>query len=470
MIANKKQRLIRNTIILSFGTLCTKGIMFFLTPLLTRWLSQNDYGIFDLVITYISLLIPFISLDCGEAVFRFLADSETDRDRKIVISSAMLIVFIGFLASGVAIVLVYILYQPYRYLMPIFYFLLLCESINTFFVFISRGLKKITVYTIANIFFVLSMAVFTCIYVKVFQLGIRGILLAYACGYIISSFYICNKTKANQYISNKCLSTTMTKKMLKFSIPLMFSNISWWIINVSDRTIVSLCLGTNLNAVYAVANKIPNLCLTIFNIFHISWQENVIESMKDSDRDRYFSFVMNHMVHVLISICAVILSVNVFFFKILFTEDYFGAFYHVPILVLAVVFHMLAQFIGAIEIARMESFKNSLTTILAAVINLFVNLVLIQFVGLYAATVSSLISYVVLCGIRFWDIRKNIDLRFERKTYFDFICLIYFFVACYLGRDIDIFTYFNIMLAMIYFAFSNRQYIRRIWMKMCGQK
>ena len=46
-------------------------------PLLTRWVSQEEYGIFDLMITYVSLLIPFITFNCGEAAFRFLLDDAT---------------------------------------------------------------------------------------------------------------------------------------------------------------------------------------------------------------------------------------------------------------------------------------------------------------------------------------------------------------------------------------------------------
>ena len=74
---DRKKSLIKNTTILSFGMLCTKGITFITTPLFTRWLSQVEYGTFDLMVTYITLLIPIVTLSSGEAVFRFILD-ETD--------------------------------------------------------------------------------------------------------------------------------------------------------------------------------------------------------------------------------------------------------------------------------------------------------------------------------------------------------------------------------------------------------
>ena len=97
MSSNRSEKLVKNTAILTFGKICTRGIMFIMTPLFTRWLSQSDYGTFDLIVTYITFLMPIITLECAEAVFRHLLDAREDRDKKIIITNAVVIDLIGFI-------------------------------------------------------------------------------------------------------------------------------------------------------------------------------------------------------------------------------------------------------------------------------------------------------------------------------------------------------------------------------------
>ena len=44
---NKKKSLMKNTIIIFIGKLCTQLISFFLLPLYTSYLTTSDYGIVD---------------------------------------------------------------------------------------------------------------------------------------------------------------------------------------------------------------------------------------------------------------------------------------------------------------------------------------------------------------------------------------------------------------------------------------
>ena len=447
---SKKNRLVKNTMILSFGTFCTKGIMFILTPLLTRWLTQEEYGTFDLLLTYISLLIPFITLDIGEAAFRFLVNEEEQEKNKNstkkIISSAFFTTIIGLLLTTIVIASIYIFQKNIRGFLPSFLILLLCEAIYTFNTFLIRGIKKLPIYAISNIIFVFSMAIFSFIFTKVFKLGLNGILTAYSLGYVTSILYAVFKLKLYRYYNFKSVDFKLLKKMIKFSLPLMPNSISWWIMNVSDRTIVSAVLGTSVNAVYAVANKIPNLCQTFFNVFHLSWQENAVETMNDKDRDQYYSSVMNSMIKILSSICIVILSANFLIYKLFFDKSYFPGYYQVPILILALVLSMLAQFIGGIYIAQMKSKKNGFSTIFTAFLNLVIHLSLVKYIGLYAATVSTLVSYLMLFSIRYLDVKKDINLKFDKEALYNFAVLLYYFVCTYINNTI--LSYLNFVLAL----------------------
>ena len=71
---NKKKQLAKNTIIIFIGKVCTQLISFFLLPLYTGYLKTSEYGIVDLITTYITLLVPIITLELEMSIFRYLVE------------------------------------------------------------------------------------------------------------------------------------------------------------------------------------------------------------------------------------------------------------------------------------------------------------------------------------------------------------------------------------------------------------
>ena len=47
--------------------------------------------------------------------------------------------------------------------------------------------------------------------------------------------------------------------MVKFSLPLVFSNVSWWLIHSSDKIMIEAFIGATALGIYTVATKIPSL-------------------------------------------------------------------------------------------------------------------------------------------------------------------------------------------------------------------
>ena len=466
---NKNSKsLIKNTMILSLGTICTKGILFIMVPLFTRWLTQSDYGIFDLIVTYIALFIPIVTLNCGEAIFRFLIDSDSDKKEKTIITNAFVVSVIGFIFSLILTLILYIFIEKFRYLIFYVLILLFAESIYNLLMMTMRGLKKITSYTISNIIFVITMVIGSILFIKVMSLGLPGIMIAYIFGYIISSIYMIIVSKVYKYISIKDFDKKETIQMLKYCLPLIPNAISWWIMDASDRTIVSIFLGTSTNAILAIAHKVPNLCQTLYSVFHISWQENATLTINDKDRDKYYNSIMNNMVTILISISSVVLCTNFIFFNYIFENNYFLGYYQVPILILAIIFSMMAQFIGGIYIAKKNSKVNGLTTCLAAALNIVIHLSLIKFIGIYASTLSTLFAYIFLFIIRYVDIKKEINLSFNKKSITSFMYIFALFVLIYINN-----IYINISLlfiSIILFIIINKNLISSILKKILGRK
>ena len=72
--------------------------------------------------------------------------------------------------------------------------------------------------------------------------------------------------------------------MLGYSWPMIPNALAMWVMNLSDRLIITAVMGVEANAVYAVANKIPNLFTTLQGTYIFAWQENASLSVGDMIR------------------------------------------------------------------------------------------------------------------------------------------------------------------------------------------
>lgn len=105
-----------------------------------------------------------------------------------------------------------------------------------------------------------------------------------------------------------------------------------------------------------------------------------------------------------------------FVFPVMVNQQYGNAYYQIPILLIAVIFQILVGLYSAIYIALKKSSTIARTTIAGAIINVLVNLALIRFIGLYAASISTLVSYASTALYRRIDIRKYIKIKVNVKN------------------------------------------------------
>lgn len=91
---NKYWNLIKNVVVLGVGSFTSKLLSVVMLPFYTHVLSEEEYGIADLVVNTANLLIPLVSLSIAEAVVRFALESKSYR--KDALSIGILTVFSGF--------------------------------------------------------------------------------------------------------------------------------------------------------------------------------------------------------------------------------------------------------------------------------------------------------------------------------------------------------------------------------------
>ena len=412
---NKTQELAKNTAILTVGKICTQFISFFLLPLYTALLSTEEYGIVDLFNTYILLLVPLFNWQFENGLFRFMLDCRNDDERNRTLFSTVL-------TANFFQVIIYIIFflSIQKYIHSAYKFFLLIDVViniilNTLLQF-SRGLGKNPVYAFASFMSASTAILFNVILIAGLRLGAYGMFIATVVSKIIALLYLFFYLKVWKYYSVVLFNRNLIKEIGRYSFPLIPNQLSWWIIGTSDRSIISKCIGLGANGIYSVANKFSGVYSTFFTIFNMSWTESVSLHMQDMDRDYFLAETINNVFKLFAAICFGIISCMPFVFPILINEKYIEAYPQIPILLIAILFQVLMGLYSAIYVALKKSIVIARTTVGAAAINIGVDILTINFIGIYAGSVSTLIAFAFVAVYRYYDVQKFVNVRLEKMT------------------------------------------------------
>ena len=464
---NKKKELAKNTIIIFLGKVCTQLISFLLLPLYTSYLITEEYGFVDLVTTYVTLIVPIITMELEMSVFRYLVDCRKDKDEKKRVFSNNFIILLASLGIFIVLYLIVSCFWKFDYRYLILFDIVICTFSGNFLQ-IARGVGRTIDYAISCIITGVSTILLNILLIVVFKLGAFGMITSMAVANGLGAVYLFIRLKMWQYIDFKKKDKNLIKAMYKYSIPLVPNGISWWIVNVSDRTIITAILGAAANGIYAVSNKFPTILSSLLGIFNLSWSESAALHINSPDRDEFFSDVCNTMTKLFTCLGVGMIAVMPFVFPLLVNHSYDEAFYYIPILVLGSVFNVVICLYSAVYIAKKMTKQVAMTSIIGAVINLVVNLVLIRYIGLFAAALSTAISYFVMMMYRHFDLKKYMTITYEKGLVIKTVLIFVFAIVLYYQRNIWL-DLVSLVVVVIYAVLMNKSFLKASYQTVCGK-
>ena len=161
------------------------------------------------------------------------------------------------------------------------------------------------------------------------------------------------------------------------------------------------------------------------------------------------------------SICFGIIAFMPFVFSILINEKFSEAYFHIPILLLGSLFNIIVGLYSVIYIAKKQTRKVANTSLMAAFTNITVNLILINRIRLYAASISTVVAFFVLMIFRYFDVQKYANVRLSKKLIASTILmLIILFTTYYMQNLIGHIT--ALAITIIYSIIGNGKMIKVI--------
>lgn len=409
---NKYKKLFNNSIVFAIGSLGSKLMVFFLVPIYTYYLNTNEFGLVDLLTTTISLILPLFTMSIAESVLRFVMDK--NYNKKTILINSFIVIVLGF----ILLLLLYpvlVIILPFHDYIFYFYILLFLQSIYSLLAQYIRAEGLVRLYAISGVLNAFILLICNIVLLVLLNMGITGYLYSIILSYLLSSIFITIFGKVYRHINFKKVNIRIMEEMLRYSIPLIPNALMWWIMGLSDRYIITYFLGLGANGLYAVANKIPSILNIVNSIFFQAWQMSAIEEVNSKNKSTFFSNVFNiFSVAMLVSTSLLLLNLK-FIIGTLVSEDYFESWKYVPFLLLGIVFSSFSGFLGTNYIAAKRTSGVFKTSIIGAILNILVNLVLIPLIGLNGAALGTMFSFAIIWLLRVKDTKQFVNITINIK-------------------------------------------------------
>lgn len=459
---NREKTLAKNTLIITIGKICTQLITFFLLPLYTGILSTEEYGVVDLLNTLVSLLLPIVTFQVEQAIFRELIEVRKKENEKknIITTGVITVVFQCFLFLVLFAIIAPFVHNDYK--------LFLATNVITYiflslFQQIARGLGDNKRYAIGSFLSALFTIIFNVLFIAVIRLGATGMLLGTLLGQLLSILYLFFSLKLYNYIEIHKYKKIIIKKLWKYSIPLIPNAISWWVFNASNRVITSTFLGVAENGILAASLKFSSVFITFYNIFNMSWTESISISINDDDIESYFNKMFNIMMRLFTALGIGIIVCMPFVFPIMINEKYSSGYGLVPLSILGSLFNVVVGLISVIYVAKKNTKAIANTSIISAVLNIVINLALVKVVGLYAAVISTFIAFFTMSIYRLYDIRKKyFRIKFEKSLLIKTVIILLIILPIYYINNLY-FNIFSLLLAILFAWDLNKSSVKTIF-------
>ena len=412
---DKYKKLASNTIIFAIGTFSSKALSFLLMPFVTRMMGTGDYGAADLVQQTVNVLIPIVTLQVNSAALRFSLDKA--KNKADVFTVGVRTTFIGFLAFLLfAYPLSFIKINDFKlgeYMILIIAFVLISGFRQLCQQFV-RGSGYVKLFAIDGIIATATTLLFTMLFLGVFKWGVTGYIVAIIASDACSIIFFTITAKLHRYIKPRLLEKGVAGQMLKYCVPLIPTVILWWIINVSDRYMVTYFVGQSANGLYTAASKIPNFVILFSQIFIDAWQLSAVDGQENKrERRRFFSKVFRVYSGGVFAVASALILTCQLITKILVAPSYYESWQYVPILIIATTYSCIVNFLASVYMAEKKSLMALLTASSGAVTNIVLNFLFIPRIGTNGAAIATVCAFLVVFITRGANTRKYIKINFQ---------------------------------------------------------
>lgn len=392
----KNNSLIFSSFLYIFGNILVSGLSFITTPIFTRLLTPEEYGIATVFLTWINLFTTFIGLQTMSTIPVAKMKFEKKEFNEYLSS----ILFLSTLSFIFIMIICLILKNKISIALKLPNFLIYILLIQSFF---NYALEFYNNYLIqskkASKSFILSVCYSFCTVLlsvllvsnmsnqrylgKIFGNAIVTFIIG-----VISYCIIMFKGK-------KIFSKKYWKYCLPLSIPVIFHILAGLILSQSDRVMIQQLSGNTEAGLYSFAYSIATVVSMFTTATNNAWVPWYYENTKFKKINCLKIISKKYILLFSFGTCIIMLIIPEII-RVLSPEEYWSVGPIIVLIIFGIYFSFLCNFAVNYEFYSQNTRWIAVGSICAAAVNVGLNLLLIPKFGGMGAAVATLISYFAL--------------------------------------------------------------------------
>ena len=368
----------------TFATMLKKGIAFLTVPVFTRIMDPAQYGMFNVYLSWISVLTIICGMEFHTCVYiNGLAKMKTEKEKEEL---AVSLLDLSCIITAVLYLAYLIAHEPINQFLGMNTVMVSLMFLEALFVPVvnlwstkqrfTYSYRKLLLWTIIQVTLNASLGiVFVLISTKenqalarVFSIALVQIIF----GIILMVWFF---SRAKMVFSKK-----YWKKAMILHLPILPHKLSLTILASADRIMIEKMINAEATAMYSVAYSAS----MVINLIKLSLNDALTPWIYDCIKNKNYNSLRKNTV-------------------------YMEAIYTIPPVAASVFFTFLYNLFSSVEFYYEKTKLVMVASIVAAVLNILLNLVCIYFWGYIAAGYTTLVCYIVLCVMHYIFMKKAVN-------------------------------------------------------------
>ncbi len=409
-----EKRLMNGTIVYAIGMFANNALSVLLIPVITRLLTPGEYGYYELAISTITLIIPVVTLQSLEALFRLLFSAQMQQKRTYITIIFGICLF-G-LAAGCIVFLLLAAGNPQiQYPMPVALFTV-TQVLYMFYQKVARAEGRNKLFAMVGILQTAVLLLTQLVLLFLFHMKADALLIAGAFSFAVACVVFESKLRALPMLSPRLMNRADLGMILRFSIPLIPNTISWWLIASLNRYFLLGKRGMAAVGIYSMALKFSFLVTAMAQVFNMAWQESAIaeHQMRGTDGD-FNSRTFRLYMQALLSLIMVLIPLTRLIMPYVVGAEFQPASALIPPLYLVAVFEAFMTFWSAGYFVHKRTMGAFVTTMAGAAVNIALVLCLIDAWGMFAPVAGALVAFMLIWVLRAHTLRDVLKIHIDIK-------------------------------------------------------
>jgi O-antigen/teichoic acid export membrane protein len=383
-------------------SIATSSISFFFLPLVTKYLSAEDYGIlsvFNAIVRFFAAIIP---LGMGHLLMVYIFQKKEEFPRYFssfikatvvfsIILSLILGVIVCFKSSFFGLSIPVIISLPF-----IAFVLLYYELMGSYFIYT----KQLKWFAFNSLFYFFLELLLIILLVVVFPYNWEGrvgaMVISLFALFFVNTWY-CIKKKI--LISES--SIIYTKELVFKGFPLLFMSLSIMIMNLSDRFFIEHFWGLGETGYYGIASTVSGILLVAIGALINTIRPQLFEILSSDKRG-----IQINKLTLLFFAGLIVVTIGLYFctpliFSIMINEKFAQAEYLVAPLVGGLFFWGVYNYFLSFLMYKKSNKLIGLISLFGIIVNIVTNYFLIKYYNAMGAAYATLLTYICIASVVF---------------------------------------------------------------------